>query len=84
MKKIISLLFFAVLLMPGAMSFAQTGPTITVATDATWPPMEYVNANKQIVGFDIDREDWRQPLQAIAAAAHGQYLPAARGDALPR
>ncbi len=27
---------------------------ITVATDATWPPMEYVDANKNIVGFDID------------------------------
>ena len=27
---------------------------ITVATDATWPPMEYVDANKEIVGFDID------------------------------
>ena len=28
--------------------------TIVVATDATWPPMERVNANKDIVGFDID------------------------------
>jgi polar amino acid transport system substrate-binding protein len=28
--------------------------TVTVATDATWPPMEMVDANKQIVGFDID------------------------------
>ncbi len=27
---------------------------ITVATDATWPPMEYIDANKDIVGFDID------------------------------
>ena len=27
---------------------------ITVATDATWPPMEYIDANKKIVGFDID------------------------------
>ena len=27
---------------------------ITVASDATWPPMEFVDANKQIVGFDID------------------------------
>jgi polar amino acid transport system substrate-binding protein len=25
-----------------------------VATDATWPPMEMVDSNKQIVGFDID------------------------------
>ncbi|MEA2101001.1 MAG: basic amino acid ABC transporter substrate-binding protein [Thermodesulfobacteriota bacterium] len=28
--------------------------TIIVATDATWPPMEMVNKNKEIVGFDID------------------------------
>jgi len=28
--------------------------TIKVATDATWPPMEMVDANKQIVGYDID------------------------------
>jgi polar amino acid transport system substrate-binding protein len=27
---------------------------IIVATDATWPPMEYVDSNKDIVGFDID------------------------------
>lgn len=27
---------------------------IVVATDATWPPMEYVDENKEIVGFDID------------------------------
>lgn len=27
---------------------------IVIATDATWPPMEYVDANKNIVGFDID------------------------------
>lgn len=40
-----------------------SGPTITrikesgklvVATDATYPPMEYVNENKEIVGYDID------------------------------
>jgi len=37
---------------------AATAPkgvkTVTVATDATWPPMEMVDAKKQIVGFDID------------------------------
>ncbi|MEA3471137.1 MAG: basic amino acid ABC transporter substrate-binding protein [Thermodesulfobacteriota bacterium] len=27
---------------------------ITAATDATWPPMEMVDQNKNIVGFDID------------------------------
>lgn len=33
---------------------ASAADTITVATDATWPPMEMVDANKDIVGFDID------------------------------
>ena len=28
--------------------------SIKVATDATWPPMEMVDANKQVVGYDID------------------------------
>jgi polar amino acid transport system substrate-binding protein len=27
---------------------------IVIATDATWPPMEMVDTNKAIVGFDID------------------------------
>jgi polar amino acid transport system substrate-binding protein len=27
---------------------------IVVASDATWPPMEYVDENKNIVGFDVD------------------------------
>jgi polar amino acid transport system substrate-binding protein len=27
---------------------------ITVASDATWPPMEFIDADQQIVGFDID------------------------------
>ena len=63
MKRIIWLALFVILLAPGAMVFGQSGTTITVATDATWPPMEYVNANKQIVGFDIDL------LNAAAAAA---------------
>ena len=33
---------------------AKQAKTVTVATDATWPPMEMVDANKQIVGFEID------------------------------
>lgn len=28
--------------------------TIKVATDATWPPMEMLDANKKIIGYDID------------------------------
>lgn len=28
--------------------------TIVIAQDATWPPMEFINENKEIVGFDTD------------------------------
>jgi polar amino acid transport system substrate-binding protein len=28
--------------------------TIVVATDATWPPMEFIDENRDIVGYDID------------------------------
>jgi polar amino acid transport system substrate-binding protein len=36
---------------------------LTVATDATWPPMEFINEDQEIVGFDIDL------MNAIAEAA---------------
>lgn len=29
-------------------------PTVSVATDSTWPPMEYINRDRELVGFDID------------------------------
>ena len=32
----------------------KSGGKIAIASDCTWPPMEFVNENKQIVGFDID------------------------------
>jgi len=44
-----------VLLALSALTGCQAGSdTIVVATDATWPPMEYVDENKEIVGYDID------------------------------
>jgi len=33
---------------------AAPAKTVTFATDAVWPPMEMVDANKKIIGFDID------------------------------
>lgn len=40
------------LTVPGC---SQTSDKLTVATDATWPPFEYVNTDtKAIEGFDID------------------------------
>ena len=42
------------------------------------------NVRLRVVGFDIGRADWSTQLQAMAAAARGQYLPAAQGGALLR
>lgn len=39
-------------LVPSQVSAAEK--TITVATDATWPPMEMLDKDKNIIGFDID------------------------------
>ncbi|MCE5255858.1 MAG: basic amino acid ABC transporter substrate-binding protein [Spirochaetaceae bacterium] len=35
-------------------SCASKPKKVVIATDATWPPMEYVDENKNLVGFDID------------------------------
>ena len=56
MKKLL-LFLTAVLVLCGMVLSSCTGSTSTkvrVATDATWPPFEYVNDQKEIVGFDID------------------------------
>ena len=36
---------------------------VTVATDATWPPMQFIDENRELVGYDIDL------MRAIADAA---------------
>jgi polar amino acid transport system substrate-binding protein len=54
LRKVITGLMLAMLVL-GVMSCAKKEPAkITIATDATWPPMEMVDTNKNIVGFDID------------------------------
>jgi basic membrane protein A len=55
---------------PTAVPTATQVPTlkITVATDATWPPFEFVDeTTKEFVGFDIDL------MKAIAEAAGFEY-----------
>lgn len=43
------------LLFAGGQAEEESGvTTITVATDATWPPMEFLNTDQEIIGFDID------------------------------
>ena len=50
LKKIVS----ALLLVGALCSPVVAQTTIVFATDATWPPMEFVNSDKQVVGYAID------------------------------
>jgi polar amino acid transport system substrate-binding protein len=55
MSKKVSL--FVTALALAAVAFtgcAKKTAKIIIASDCTWPPMEFVDENKQIVGFDID------------------------------
>lgn len=51
--KLFRMLIVLATILVAATAFAAP-KSIKVATDATWPPMEMVDANKQIVGYDID------------------------------
>ncbi len=51
----LALLVLLSTLVSGSCSKAST--KYIIATDATWPPFEYVNDQNQIVGFDIDLMD---------------------------
>lgn len=54
-RKLGILMVLAAMLVVSLVTGCQSQPKkIVVATDATWPPMEYVDENKNIVGFDID------------------------------
>jgi polar amino acid transport system substrate-binding protein len=58
MKKLVLLTLGLVLIVGMLASCGGGTPTkIRVATDATWPPFEYVNDAHEIVGFDIDLMD---------------------------
>lgn len=35
-------------------AFAGGKKIIKIASDCTWPPMEFVNSNKEVVGFSVD------------------------------
>lgn len=48
-RRLMSGILFALLLVQPALA-----RTVVVAQDATWPPMEFLNENKEIVGFDTD------------------------------
>ena len=65
----------AALLVPALMvSSAFAAEKITVASDPTWPPMEFLDDNKQVVGDDVDT------ITAVAAGAGME----ARSSSCPR
>ncbi|HEY9054838.1 MAG TPA: basic amino acid ABC transporter substrate-binding protein, partial [Rectinemataceae bacterium] len=53
----LAFLLLAAIIMLGSAGLASCAKKplkIVVASDATWPPMEFVDENKNVVGFDID------------------------------
>ncbi len=53
-RKLVMVMVLVSMLVTSLATGCQKSQKIVVATDATWPPMEFVDENKQIVGFDID------------------------------
>lgn len=51
------ILFFALLLMTVSTAVAADAKPVVVAHDATWPPMEFVDANRNLVGYSVDYID---------------------------
>ncbi len=54
MKKLIALAVLAAAALLASPALAQEKKVITIATDATWPPFEFVNENKELVGFSVE------------------------------
>lgn len=53
----VAFLLLAAVIALGSATLSSCGKKVTkivVASDATWPPMEFVDENKNIVGFTID------------------------------
>ncbi|MDR2946787.1 MAG: transporter substrate-binding domain-containing protein, partial [Candidatus Adiutrix sp.] len=53
MKKLLVPAILALVLAISAPAMAQK-KSITIAADATWPPMEFIDENKQLVGYSVD------------------------------
>lgn len=54
MKRLLVLAVAALSIMLTVPALAQEKKSITIAADATWPPMEFVDKDKQLVGFSVD------------------------------
>ena len=51
---LLSIFVLSLLCIFSACKKGQTVKKITVGTDATWPPMEFMDEDRNIIGFDID------------------------------
>ena len=51
------ILALCLLLLGATAALAADGPKLTVAHDATWPPMEFMDQNRNLVGYSIDYID---------------------------
>lgn len=76
MKKMLLMALMAVLMASPAL--AQEKKTLVIATDATWPPMEFVNEDKELVGFAMDymkaaAEEGGYDLKIVNAAWDGIF-----------
>ena len=61
---LVALLIATTAVLAAGRSQEAEGPrVVTVATDATWPPMQFIDENRRLVGYDIDL------MNAIAEAA---------------
>nr|MBC8452643.1 transporter substrate-binding domain-containing protein [Spirochaetota bacterium] len=56
MKKKLLLVSMILVLAAGSLFAAaqEESNTVIIATDATWPPMEFIDVKGDLVGFDID------------------------------
>ena len=45
---------FCALVLTMASGSAMAAQKISVASDCTWPPMEFLDENKQPIGFSVD------------------------------
>lgn len=67
MKRLVLAALVLMLVVTGAIAGgrqeADDVRVVTVATDATWPPMQFIDENRELVGYDIDL------MRAIADAA---------------
>ena len=78
MKKFLLLASVAVVLAMAGPAAAQEKRTVKIAFDATWPPFEFVNENKEVTGFSVEymkaaAQEGGYEVQVINAAWDGIF-----------